>query len=193
MIEALLACPRIAQIVIDTDSPTVRESARAFGARVRTIDRPEHLRAGTVPMNDVLLHDVTQEHADLYLQTHATNPLLTSTTIERALDAFLRSRTQFDSLFGVTRLQTRLWDAAGKPVNHDVRKLERTQDLPPIYEENSNLYLFTRNVLEARGNRIGERPLLFPIPKREAWDIDEEIDFIVGEYLARHLIPTRGR
>ena len=27
-------------------------------------------------MNDILLHDVAQVDADLYLQTHSTNPLL---------------------------------------------------------------------------------------------------------------------
>ena len=68
-------------------------------------------------------------------------------------------------------------------VNHDPAVLLRTQDLPPIYEENSNIYLFDRATLERRGNRIGERPLLFPIDRAEAWDIDEEIDWTVVEAL----------
>jgi CMP-N-acetylneuraminic acid synthetase len=37
--------------------------------------------------------------------------------------------------------------------------------------------------LRRRGNRIGERPLLYPIDHAEAWDIDEEIDWFVVEAL----------
>ena len=89
----------------------------------------------------------------------------------------------FDSLFSVTRIQTRLWDSSGRAVNHDPAVLLRTQDLPPLYEENSCLYIFTRSTLESRHNRIGERPLMFEIDRLEAWDIDEESDFRIAELL----------
>ena len=89
-----------------------------------------------------------------------------------------------DSLFSVTRLQTRLYDALGKPINHDPSVLLRTQDLPPVYEENSNLYLFTADTLRERGNRIGERPLLFEIDALEATDIDDETQFTLAQALA---------
>jgi CMP-N-acetylneuraminic acid synthetase len=50
-------------------------------------------------------------------------------------------------------------------------------------EENSCMYLFTRDTLVARGNRIGERPILKPIGAEEAWDIDDELDWLVVEAL----------
>jgi CMP-N-acetylneuraminic acid synthetase len=88
----------------------------------------------------------------------------------------------------VTRLQTRLYDRNGKAINHNPIELIRTQDLPPIYEENSCLYLFTRENLMKRNHRIGERPFMFEIDAREAWDIDEELDFAICEFLI-----NRGR
>ena len=100
-------------------------------------------------------------------------------TIAAAVKTRLDHRPEYDSLFGVTALQTRLWWDGAHAVNHDPKVLLRTQDLPPIYEENSNIYLFDRETLERRGNRIGDRPLLFPIDRAEAWDIDEEIDWTV--------------
>ena len=39
------------------------------------------------------------------------------------------------------------------------------------------------DVLQQRHNRIGNRPLLFEIDRLEAWDVDEEIDFSVAEFL----------
>lgn len=63
----------------------------------------------------------------------------------------------------------------------------RTQDLPPIFEENSNIFIFNKKTLTERNNRIGFNPLMFEIPRLEAVDIDEELDFLVAESLYRHL------
>ncbi|HEX3359339.1 MAG TPA: acylneuraminate cytidylyltransferase family protein [Tepidisphaeraceae bacterium] len=179
----LQQCPAITQILIDTDSPMVRDDARKNFPRVKVVERPEHLRADTTPMNDVLLHSTRQVEADFYLQTHSTNPLLSAATISRGIDTFFENHPAFDTLFSVTRVQSRLWDGLARPINHNAAILLRTQDLPPVYEENSCLYLFTRSTLETRHNRIGDRPMLFPIEKSEAVDIDEEIDFRIAELM----------
>ena len=183
IVRSLLGCPLITEVVIDTDSPVIIEDARHHFPQVRLMERPEHLRDGNIPMNDVLLHSVTQVEADYYIQTHSTNPLLRTETISRAIQLLLDNYPAYDSLFSVTRIQTRLWDSSGRAVNHDPAILLRTQDLPPLYEENSCLYIFTRNTLETRHNRIGERPLMFEIDRLEAWDIDEELDFRTAEFL----------
>lgn len=183
IVNSLLACPLITQVVIDTDSPTIWEDATQHFPQVKLLERPEHLRAGTTPMNDVLLNSVNQIEADYYLQTHSTNPVLESETINRAVQEFLDNYPMYDSLFGVTRLQTRLWDGLARAVNHNPAILLRTQDLPPIYEENSCLYIFTREILESKHNRIGDRPLMFEIDRLEAVDIDEELDFRMAEFL----------
>lgn len=185
IVETLLAVPEIAQVVVDTDSPTIMEGLRETYPQVRVLERPEHLRDGRLPMNEVLLHDTAQVEADFYLQTHSTNPLLRAETVRQAVQTFLAHTPAYDSLFGVTRLQTRLWDALARPINHNPAILLRTQDLPPIYEENSCIYIFTRRLLETRRNRIGERPYLFEIPAEEAWDIDEPLDFEIADFLMR--------
>lgn len=183
IINSLLACPLIAKVVIDTDSPIITKDAMENFPQVQILERPEHIRADTIPMNEILLHDVSQIKADFYLQTHSTNPLLKTETITKAIESFLSKYPEYDSLFSVTRKYTRLWDQLGRPVNHNPAILLRTQDLPPIFEENSNMYIFTRNTLETRRNRIGERPLMFEIDALESTDIDEELDFRIAELL----------
>lgn len=183
VVQSLLACPEIDRVIIDTDSPVVRESSHRTFPDVTVLERPEHLRDDMTPMNEVLLHTTSQVAADYYLQTHSTNPLLTPGTISRAIRLFLESRDEHDSLFSVTRLQTRLWGEDGKPLNHDPARLVRTQDLPPVYEENSCLYLFSRESLLNGKNRIGVRPLMFEMDPIEAWDIDVETDFRIAEHL----------
>jgi CMP-N-acetylneuraminic acid synthetase len=182
-LEALAGCHQIEAIVIDTDSPTIKEQCAEHFPNVTVLDRPEHLRAAMTPMNDVLLHDATQVKSELYLQTHSTNPLLRTETIHRAIETFLEHRPSHDSLFGVTRVQARFWNGDGKAVNHNPDVLVRTQDLPPFFEENSCVYIFEGETLKQRHNRIGERPYLFEIDRLEAVDIDEEVDFEIAELM----------
>jgi CMP-N-acetylneuraminic acid synthetase len=185
IVERLAACAAIDEVVIDTDSPVILDEAARLFPYLRLVERPAHLRDADTPMNDVLLHTTEVIEADVFLQTHSTNPLLRTETIERGVKRFLASRGMYDSLFAVTRVQTRLWDQLGRAVNHNPTILLRTQDLPPVFEENSCMYVFTRDVLERRHNRIGERPILFEIERHEAWDIDEELDFEIAEFLYR--------
>jgi CMP-N-acetylneuraminic acid synthetase len=183
IVETLLAVDEIDEVVIDTDSDVIAsDTAQAFPT-VRVLERPEHLRAGDTPMNDVLLNSIAAVPADLYLQTHSTNPLLQATTVSAGIRRLLDAGDAHDSLFTVTPLHTRLWTPEGKAINHDPAVLLRTQDLPPIMEENSCMYLFDADTLRRRGNRIGERPILEPISGAEAWDIDDELDWAVVEAL----------
>jgi CMP-N-acetylneuraminic acid synthetase len=185
IIETLLAVPEIAEILVDTDSGPVMDGLRQYFPQVTIINRPEELRADHVPMNDILIHDTAQVQADFYLQTHSTNPLLKPQTIARAIQSLLTNYPSYDSLFSVTRLQTRLYFQDGRAINHDPTVLIQTQDLPPVYEENSCLYIFTRENLLKRHHRIGERPLMFEMDAAEAWDIDEELDFTITDFLLR--------
>ena len=187
IIETLLACKQVEEIVIDTDSPTVFEDASENFPTVRLLERPDHLRADTTPMNEVLLNTVMHYGANFYLQTHSTNPLLRTDTLSRAIERFLDSYPTYDSLFSVTRRQVRLWTQSGEAINHDPTVLLRTQDLPPVYEENSCIYMFTRQSLEANKNRIGARPLMFEMDAREAVDIDDLNDFELAETLYMRL------
>jgi len=183
IIDNLLACPEIQEIVVDTDSLPVMDGLHKDFPSVLVIERPAHLRADTIPMNEILAYDTSQMEADFYLQTHSTNPLLRSETISKAIQSFLANYPAYDSMFGVTRRQVRLWDQLGRAINHNPAILLQTQDLPPVYEENSCIYLFTRENLMRRRNRLSERCMMFEIDAAEAWDIDNELDFRIVELI----------
>ena len=71
----------------------------------------------------------------------------------------------------------------GEAINHDPATLIRTQDLEPLLEENSNMYIAPREQVVRTGLRIGSNPLLFRMDAEEAVDIDEELEFRVAEFL----------
>ncbi|GJQ36491.1 MAG: hypothetical protein JETCAE01_25010 [Anaerolineaceae bacterium] len=185
ILETLKAVPEIETVIVDTDSEPVMDGIRRLFPDVKLIPRPEHLRADDVPMNDILLYDTAQVRADYYLQTHSTNPLLKAETVSRGIQSLITNYPRYDSLFSVTRLQTRLYFQDGRAINHNPLELIQTQDLPPVYEENSCIYIFTRENLERKKHRIGDKPLMFEVDAAEAWDIDEELDFEICDFLMR--------
>jgi CMP-N-acetylneuraminic acid synthetase len=178
------------EILVDTDSDRIAAEAGEF-EKVTVTMRPVELQGDMVSVNRIIAHDLTQTDAQVYLQTHATSPLLREQTISGALSEFARSE-EHDSLFSVNRLQTRLYFENGKAINHDPAELLRTQDLPPVYEENSCLYVFTPESFRAAGDRrIGNRPIMFETDRIESIDIDDEFTFGLAEMLARYSRETR--
>ncbi len=190
ILDTLRSCPEVDRVVVDTDSEIIRGGIEADFPEVILLERPEALRGGDVQMNEVLKHDVSQVKSRFYLQTHSTNPFLRTQAISAAVGEFLSAYPEHDSLFAVTRIQARLWDQKGQPINHDPKVLLNTQDLSPVYLENSCLYLFGREDFLESANRIGERPLMFEIGVEEAIDIDDETAFALAERL---IAETEGK
>jgi CMP-N-acetylneuraminic acid synthetase len=180
--ETLLAANSIDEVIVDTDSDEIEDAVREAFPAVSVHRRPQHLHGDMVPMHDVVAEVAKTAGHDHLLQTHSTNPLLRASTVDAAVAAFVEPGSH-DSLMSVTALQTRFYFADGRPVNHDPLVLTRTQDLEPVYEENSNIYIAPRDQIVESGRRVGAHPKLFPMQRDEAVDIDEELDFLVAEFL----------
>lgn len=171
----------ICEVIINTDSPEIAEDAeRSFGATIHM--RPEWLRGDKVGASPLIDYDIQNSSGDFFLQTHSTNPLLSAETIDKAIEEFF-SQSVHDALFSVTPVKTRMYWPDGRGINHDPHRLIRTQDLEPIYEENSCLYIFSRRSFEEAGNRLGSNPMMFEMDRYEAVDIDYEYDFTFAEAL----------
>jgi len=186
-LDTLLATPGIDRVIINTDArERILEHGVGDERRVVIRDRREEIRGDMVSMNRVIEDDVRSVAGERYLMTHTTNPLLSVETVTGAMREFdaLVTRDACDSLFSVTRIQSRFYRADGSAINHDPDNLIRTQDLEPWYEENSCLYLFTRGSFEATGARIGRRPALYETPRLESLDIDTEDDWRLVAALA---------
>jgi len=176
----------VKDIVVNTDSQEIAENIRQNFDKVKIIDRPDEIRGDLVSMNIIIAYDLSQLPGEHFLQTHSTNPLLNAETIDEGIELYFHNLGMYDSLFTVTRHNVRFYWSDGSPINHNPQEMLRTQDLPPIFEENSNLYIFSKESFKQSGNRrIGLKPYLFEINKLEAIDIDEEEDFLLAELVCR--------
>lgn len=194
VMRSLVASKYIDKVVIDTDSALIAEDAKKnFGEKAIIIDRPQEIQGDFVSMNDIIAYDLSQLDGDHFMQTHSTNPLLTTKTIDEAIERYFKKLENFDSVFAVTKVQTRFYDKDAKPVNHDPKELIRTQDLEPLYEENSNFYIFSKASFASSGQRrIGTKPQMFEVGKLEAIDIDEPEDFELAKLMYRYCEVNRG-
>lgn len=194
ILNTLLKSKYINHIYIDTNSPIVMESIKTDfkDTIISTYERPLKLQPGNTPTNVLLENIITEMNLnyDYYLQTHVTNPLLKVETIDECIKTFMeKEKDGYDSLFTAKQLQTRLYTNKNDNVsalNHNPNELIPTQNLEPLYEENSCLYIFKKDILFERHHRIGYKPYIHVMNDIESSDIDIESDFTLAEELHKY-------
>jgi len=191
IMETLSKSKYITEILVNTDSKEIAESAKANFDKVKVLERPDFLLGDMVSIQPLIAYDIEQTDAEYFLQTHSTNPLLTVESIDKAIETFF-SQTEHDTIFSVTETKTRFYWPDGKGINHDPKVLIRTQDLVPIYHENSCFYIFSRQTNYKTKNRLGSNPLMFPIDRLEAADIDDLEDFYWTEFLLQRKFANQS-
>ena len=187
VLDTLIKSRYIKEIIINTDIESIL-SLTDINQKVKIVQRPENLRGDYVPFMDIIEYDMNQTDATLFLQTHVTNPILKTSTIDQAIITFNES-VESDSLLSVIRHDKRMYSSDKKPINHDPHdKLLRTQDLKPVYVDSSCIYIFSRKSFMASGNhRIGQNPYFFEVDEIESIDIDYEKDFILAGKIYKEL------
>lgn len=188
VMESLSKSKYIDEVIINTDSKEIAQNATEH-FNVTILERPDFLLGDMVSIQPLIEYDLSQTNGEFYLQTHSTNPLLTTETIDKAIETFF-AQQEHDALFSVTEVKTRFYWPDGRGINHDPKHLIRTQDLSPVFEENSCFYIFSKATNERVKNRLGSKPLMFPIDRLEAADIDDIEDFYWAEFLLKRKLVT---
>lgn len=148
--------------------------------KVNFIKRPTDLDLPTSNFTQIFKAFMSQTDADIYVYAHATAPFISVDTMKQCIEAVLLGN--YDSAFCAVKLQDYLWKN-GKPLNFDATNLPRTQDLEPIYQETSGVYVFTKEVFNKYGRRIGIKPFIKEVTFKEAVDIDNPEDFELAEVM----------
>ena len=147
---------------------------------VNFVKRPKELDLPTSNFTQIFTCFMAEKDADIYVYAHATAPFVTVDTMRQCINAVLTG--EYDSAFCAVKLQDYLWKD-GKPLNFDATNVPRTQDLEPIYQETSGVYVFTKDVFMKYKRRIGLNPFIKEVSFREAVDIDNPEDFDLAEVM----------
>jgi len=74
-------------VVIDTDSDNIKKDAdKFFGDHITILDRPKALYGDFISMNSIIEYDLSNLlNYNHFIQTHSTNPLLNTKTVDNAI------------------------------------------------------------------------------------------------------------
>ncbi len=148
---------------------------------INFIKRPSILDLPTSNFSQIFDSFINIVDANIYVYAHATAPFITEDTMKQCIEAV--KSEEYDSAFCAVKLQNYLWQE-GEPLNFDASNIPRTQDLKPIYQETSGIYVFTKEVYKKYKRRIGKKPFIKEVSFKEAIDIDNPEDFELAEVLA---------
>lgn len=183
ILDKLISINLIDNIIINTDA--IEKFNNINSSKVIVRKRKKKICGDDVSMNLVIEDDLMSNDGDIFFMTHATNPFLKKKTIINSIKAFKKKLNLVDSFFSVTKYQSRFYDEYCKPINHDPKKLIKTQDLKIWYEENSSFYIFTKTSFKSNKSRIGIRPFPYITEKLESLDIDTIDDWKMAEAIVK--------
>lgn len=176
-------------VYVSTDSADISSVSRQYGAQV--IDRPATIAGDTASSESALLHALTEvekvDPVELVVFLQCTSPIREANDIDGAVST-LRDEGA-DSLLSVSPSHRFLWKRGGngpEALNYDPANRPRRQDLEPQFVENGSIYVFKPWVLRQTGNRLGGRLALYVMSARAAFEIDDELDLAVIDFLLRN-------
>ena len=147
---------------------------------VNFIQRPAYLDLPTSNFTHIFECFMKECDADIYIYAHATAPFITIETMKCCIKAVQSG--MYDSAFCAIKLQDYLWQD-GEPLNFNASNTPRTQDLKPIFQETSGIYVYTKEVFKRYRRRVGNHPFIKEVSFKEAVDIDDPEDFALAEIL----------
>lgn len=195
-IDVVKDIPEICDILVSTDDPTIASICTKAGAFVPWI-RPAELATDTASSVDVALHALDWYEAekgavDGLLLLQPTSPFRTKETVRKGINLFVKNSQQPVLAVSLTHTHPmwtfRIENHYLKPFMVGHKFDVRSQDLPPAYVVNGNLYLVPPSILRSERSFIGPHalPLLIESPK-EALDIDVEWDWSMALAIAASL------
>lgn len=152
---------------------------------IKYLKRPKWLDGDTANCNDIIREFMKEIDADIYVNTHATAPFSKTESIDACVDKVKSGK--YDSAFCAVPIRSFVWEN-GRPLNFDPDKFPRTQDLPLMYSEADEAYVFSKETFKKYNRRVGINPYIHEIDEIEAMDIDYPIDFEIADAIYKEII-----
>ena len=176
-IKAALACKKIDQVMVSTDSEKYAQLAKFYGAEI--ITRPAVLAADDTPMIPVLQHVLQKNPADLVVKD-----------IDQCLEKINQPDT--DSVVTVTEAEHNPYYVMCQidngylhyPLFKPDQPIHRRQDAPKVYRLNAGVYVIKKTVLQS-GKIFTERTRAVEMPQIRSSHIDSELDFKYADWLIK--------
>jgi len=190
---AALAAESVDRVMVSTDSKEIADTAREYGAEVPFL-RPEDISQDDTPGIEPILHAVrwcSQEEGyepDYVICLQPTSPFRTTEDIENAIA--LAMERNADSVISVSPVDhhpnwMQVVDAEGrlKDFIKGGSKVNKRQDMEPVYALNGAIYLIRRALLLSRKTFFVPDTFAYIMPPERALDIDTPWEMHLADLL----------
>jgi len=179
-IEAALKASFVAKTIVSSDSNTILEISKKYGAE--TIKRPVNLASDSARSEPVLTHaleELKDENYDYALLLQPTSPLRTADDIDMAIKALIN--TDATALISVYQPQHHPLKAFKKDnkgflkglVNNEYPFMPR-QELPKTFYPNGAIYLIKTDVFLKTGKLFTDKTIAYEMPLNKSLDLDSQ-------------------
>lgn len=186
----LLACKEVDSILVSSNDERVLDFARKIkDSRVAIDIRPEYLGSSATTTDELIKYVSSIINEGHVLWTHVTSPFITEVDYTNIIDTYFKQLDSgYDSLMTVLKLQGFIWDDV-KPISYNRNDLKwpMTQNIKPLYEVDSGVFLSSIENYNNFDDRIGIAPFLLEQTKLKSVDIDWPDDFTFAEELWKKL------
>lgn len=175
----------IDKVIIATDRREIKETVLGFGLpKLEVYDRDPKNASDTASTESVMLEYLEKsdlKDEDLFFLIQATSPMLKTEHIEGMYEAFLKDGA--DSMFtGVREYHFHWIPSTTKPL-YDYRNRPRRQDFEGLIAENGACYINSVGNIKRDKCRLSGKIAAYELPSYTAYEIDEEVDWIIVETL----------
>ncbi|ECP7610349.1 acylneuraminate cytidylyltransferase family protein [Campylobacter jejuni] len=147
--------------------------------------RDEHLSSSKTQTDELVMHACELIQEGEILWTHVTSPFFNEVEYSKIIKTYKDClKNGYDSIMSVTKFQGFLCDQYGN-FNYDRKKTKwpQTQNINPLFEINSAVFMANINIYKTYKDRIGKKPYLYTVGKISGFDIDWNEDFKIAEIL----------
>ena len=180
-LERLVLMDFIDEVYLDTESDVIIEMASHVPCKV--LKRDPNLANNKTDGNQLLLNQIAQVEADIYIQILCTSPFILESTIRQGVEV-LQNDQEHDSAVLITREKCYTWDPKTLKTNYDLEAIPNSVDLDDTLIETMGLYIIQREVALATKKRIGKSPYLLEASAIEAVDVNYPDEFELANYIA---------
>lgn len=200
-IESALESSLFDSVICATDSQEYADIAISYGANVPFLRNNDSSDDNSPDISWVkyMLEKLKEERGeqyDIFSILRPTSPFRTASTIRRAWSTFKENEQKFDSLRAVEKTSQhpgKMWTIDNMHLNpllpfyrNNVPwHSSQSCSLPEVYVQNASLEIsHVKNVFE-KNSITGNTIMAFLTIDFEGFDINTELDFSFGEYLAK--------
>lgn len=183
-IEQLLDIDELDGVIVNSNDDEMLDMAKKMGCE--TFKRDPYYATNEVCASEMYIYFAKNFDADVMAFCNCTNPLIKTETLRDAIRKYFEVAGEYDSVNAVTPVKKFLFKD-GKPINYQLDKQPRSQDLPNIYSLNWAFNIIEPKTILKTSNMVGTKPFFYEIDDLEGFDIDYQLDFEIAEYLYKRI------